>query len=477
MSDVDQSTPQDFLEVEITDLDPFEHASKRLSTRVGRLLLRWQRPEHRRLRRWLSNGLLVCLLLTFVVALLNPSVGITGLFATYWPSLSAQSSLAVNNSISAIQVLAPVSNEIHCPVATAWSPDSSSIALLGYTQACVHGQYMPAQINFYDAATARQTTHWSPDGAILAALQRYPGVSPSMEDYLARKPDFATDHGATPVIDYLHMLWSPDHSQLALSFVAMNYVFAYAGLFLAHVDGSQAQVLLEPEHAGLAPDTVTPLLWDLQSKSVTTLTTLLPALAYTWGAHDQLIPASPLDEHTDLSAYVNSPPGNPVGERSFTIWQPGHIALPASGGYLWSTNFATWSPDGRYLITNFTFTGLMELSGQAFPARQNIDQDVPHIPAHDLVLLSSVVVNAQTVAWNPAGTLLAAYNAAGWVDLYNCQVGHAHLVQQLMALGTASPLVGSATLLSWSPDGRSLALASSQGKLITLWGGTTLLAH
>jgi WD40 repeat protein len=480
MSDVDQSTPQDSFEVEITNLDPLEHASHPLSTRWGRMLVHWQQPQYRRVRRWLSNGLLVCLILTFLVTLLNPSVGITSLLATYWSSLRAQPALTVKSSFLAAQGLTPVSNEIRCPVATAWSPDSSRVALLGYTQSCAQGQYVPAQINFYDVATAHQTTHWSPDGAILAALQSYPGISPSMQDYLARKPDFATDHGATPVIHYLHMLWSPDHSRLALSFVAVNYVFAYAGLFLVHPDGSQAQVLLEPERTGLAPGTATPLLWDLQSKSVTTLATLPPALTYTWDAHDQLTPASPLDAQTDLSVYANSPPGNPIGERSFTIWQPGHIAFQVLGVSLWSTNFATWSPDGRYFVTNFAFTGLMEPPGQAFPTVQNLNglevKDIPHLPTHDLALLSSSVAPAQTLAWNPAGTLLAAYYPAGFVNIYNCQTGY--LVHQLFsALGTTPPLTGSAALLNWSPDGRSLSLASPQGKLLTLWGSAVLLAH
>ncbi|MGH2509630.1 MAG: hypothetical protein ACRDHZ_19810, partial [Ktedonobacteraceae bacterium] len=448
-------------------------AGNTLPTRLGRILLRWQQPEHRRVRRRLSNGLLICLVLVFVGALLNPSVGITNLLAAYWPGHQAQPSFSA--SLSVTQVFAPVSNEIRCPVATAWSPDSSIVALLGYTQSCVQGQYVPAQINFYDGITARQMTHWSPDGVIIHALQSYPGVSPSMEDYLARKPDFATDRGTTPVIHYLQMLWAPNHSRLALSFVAVNYVFAYAGLFLANSDGSQAQVLLQPEHDGLAPNTSTPLLWDLQHGSVTTLAPLPPALAYTWNAHDQLLPDNPLGTHTDFSAYANSTPGNPVGERSFTIWQPGHITSPTSNVYAWSSKFATWSPDGRYFITNFTFTGLMEPPRQAFPATQALTalgvQDVPHIPAHDSVLLSSVTEHAQTVAWNPTGMVLAVYNQAGNVEIYDCYTG------DLLLKFTTAPLISSTALLNWSPDGHSLVLTSSPGKLFTLWGAALTLVQ
>lgn len=480
MSDVDQSTPQDSLEVEITDLDPVEHAGHTLPTRLVRMLLRWQQPERRRLRRWLSNGLLICLALALLVALLNPSVGISGLLSAYWSALQGPPSLSVtsNSSISVRQVLAPASDEIHCPIATAWSPDSSTVALLGYTQACAQDQYIPAQINVYDAATARQMANWSPDGAILHVLQSYPGVSPSMEKYLARKPNFSTDHGTTPVIHYLHVLWSPDHARLALSFVAVNYVFAYAGLFLANTNGSQAQVLLEPEHVGLAPNASTPLLWDLQNKSVTTLAALPPALAYTWDGHDQLVPAHPLDAHTDVSDYASAAPGSPVGAQAFTIWQPGHVTIQASGVYLWSTRFAAWSPDGRYFVTNFAFSGLMEPPGQAFPSAPSLQalglEDIPHMPAHDPALLFSPSTSGNIVAWNPTGTLLAVYyDLAGAVNLYDCQTGD--LVQQLDTGKRTQSLAGSTPLLSWSPDGHSLLFSSSQGKLITLWHGSSLL--
>ena len=474
MSERDPLLSQDSFEVEIIDLEPSEHANNALSTRLGRLLLRWQRPERRRARRWLSNGLLTCLVLILLGVLLNPSSGLTALLTTYWPFSVAQPSTSFN-SLAVSQIPAPVASEIRCPVDSAWSPDSSQVVLLGYIQSCPQKVYTPAQIDLYSASTNSQVAHWSPDKAILQAMQSFPGVSASMENYLARKPNWVEGHGAAPTIYYKHILWSANHSRLALSFVATNYVFSYAGLLLANVNGSQALVLLQPEHAGLSPDAPMPLLWDLQSEGVTTLDALPPALAYTWDAQDQLTPFIPLDTHTDLSTYASSPPGSPTGGRSFTIWQPGHVAILASSVYLWSTNFAAWSPDERYLITNFTFTGLTEPPGQTFPSDQILHtlgvDAVPHLPAHDLALLSAAT-HARVLAWNPAGTLLAVDDSTGRVALYDCQTGH--LVQQLTTPRASSSLPGSATLLSWSPDGHYLQLSSPQAGLMTLWGPVLL---
>ncbi len=471
MSDEDQLAFQDSLEVEIVDLDAPEHAESGLSARLGRVLLHWQRPEKRRARLWLNNGLLACLVLTLLGILLGPSTGLTALLAAYWPLHPSAS----YNSLSLSQAFAPAVSEIRCSVDSAWSTDSSLVALLGYTQACPQKGYIPAQVDLYDASTGRQTAHWSPDKTIIQAMQRFPGVSAHMENDLARKPNWAENHGALPVIYYKHILWSANHARVALSFVARNYVFAYAGLFLANVDGSQTQVLLQPEHAGFSPNTAAPLLWDLQFGNVTTLDAFPPALAYAWDTQDQLTSLVPLDAHTDLSAYSTSPPGSPNGGRSFTIWQPGRASILASSVYLWSTNFAIWSPDGRYLITNFAFSGLAEPPGKAFPSDQELHtlgvDAVPHLPAHDLALLSAAAY-AQALAWNPAGTLLAVDDPTGRIDLYDCQTGH--LLWQLTPRKTDPLLPGSATLLSWSPDGRYLQLSNPQQGLMALWGLASL---
>ena len=475
MSDRDQLPAQDAFEIEISDLDPSAHAGDAAPfAAFGRLLVRWQQPGYKRVRRWMGNGLVLCLALVLLGSLLNPALGFTDLVATHWPFLPSQAPSL--KSLSLEQLPVPAVNEIQCPVASAWSPDSSQVALLGYTQSCVQDVYVPAQVDLYNATTGAEVAHWSPDKTILQVLQKYPGVSPSMENDLARKPNYATDHGKPPTIRYQQMLWSSDHSHLALSFVAVNYVLSYAGLLVVTKDGKTTQFLLQPEQDNFLPTTPLPLLWDLRQGNVTALGALSPTLAYTWDAHGQLLPAVLPRQQTDLSTYANTAPGAPDGGGTFTIWQPGHLSIPAFGVFLWSTHFAAWSPDGRYMLANFSFSGLMEPPGQAFPQNEELTRlrsaGLPQIPVHDPSLLIAAV-GTQTLAWNPTATLLATYEASGVVNLYSCQTGH--LLRQLPAPGTNSFPTSFAPLLSWSPDGRHLQLSVALSGRMSVWGPSSLL--
>ncbi len=277
------------------------------------------------------------------------------------------------------------------------------------------------------------------------------------------------------------MLWSPDNQRLAISFAAATLAVNYEGLFLANLNGSHSEVLLQPEFSHIDPGQFASftLQWDLQRATAVSLNSLASALSYAWNARDALVPLSLAAEQSSPFAYTPIPPGNPDGGRVFSIWQPGRPGvlqiMHTPGVYLWSTTFAAWSPDGRYLITNFTFTGLIEPPGQAFPANAALDtlgvKDVPRIPEHDPALISAAS-NARIAAWNPTGTLLAVYDRAGVIDLYTC------CTERLLAFFTPQltrALSGTAALLSWSPDGRFLLLSSAQWGLITLWKTSNLL--
>jgi WD40 repeat protein len=97
-------------------------------------------------------------------------------------------------------------------------------------------------------------------------------------------------------------------------------------------------------------------------------------------------------------------------------------------------------------------------------------KDMPRISDHDPALIPAAA-KALVVAWNPLGTLLAVYTLAGTVDLYDCSNGH---LLRSLSPAAAHPLSGSATLLSWSPDGQGLLLSSARSGLVTLWGNETL---
>jgi WD40 repeat protein len=474
MPDNDQPNEFNPSEVEITDLDLPHHVQSRARARLGHLLLRWQRPERRRARLWLSGALLTCFAFALIAALFSPAAGVIALLQAHWPFQPSQIPLSAQNAALS-QTFLPDFTEIRCPVQTAWSPNSESIAVLGYTQSCNQSVYVSAQINLYNAATGLQVAHWQPDQAILAALLNSPGVSLNIRALAVRKPGIGARRVGSPppAIQYLQMLWSPDSTRVAMSFAASTHLMTYEGLFLADVGGSHAQVLFRSEDQQTEQSRSVPLQWDLQRNTVVPLNTLAPALTYTWSARDTLVPLTPLSAQDNLSTYVALPPGNPVGDRTFSIWQPGRpMVLPfthTTDAYLWSSNFATWSPDGQSVITNMTFTGLIEPPGRTLPtsgelAALNV-QNVIHVSDPDPAFIPASA-NTRTVAWNPTGTLLAAYALNGVVNLYDCNSGrllHAFKPSQ------AHPLAGSATLLSWSPDGHSLLLSSAQWGLITLW--------
>jgi WD40 repeat protein len=478
MPEIDQQDAYHTFEVEITDLEVpsrSAHATSTASGLPGHLLVHWQRPEYRRARSWLRRLTLLALAGTLLLILLSPTGGVMALLVAHWPFQRSQL-LSLAASAAADSSLSRSPDDIHCPSQATWSPDSLSLAVLGYTQPCAQDDYVPARIDLYAVSPMRRVASWQPDGAILGALLHPPGVSPRLGFWAVRKPisGMPQKYSAVPPIRYLQLLWSPDGRQLAVSFGAATRVMTYAGILLADLEGGHARVLLSPEPWQIDPTQWAPLQWNLQSGGAVNLNTSAPALTYAWSARDTLMPVASVPVPGRRSAYNALPPGNPAGDHTFSIWQPGHPAMLSlmhmPGVYLWSSSFASWSPDGRFLITNFAVAGLMEPPGRAFPAPAALHtlgvKSVVHVPAHDRALLVAAA-QARTVAWNPTGTQLAVYDLSGFVDLYDCQTGRQ---LRLLKPTVTRPLSGSAVQLIWSPDGQFLLLSSAQWGVVTLWG-------
>jgi hypothetical protein len=470
MPDSDKETLSEPLALEIADLEVAENESRSGPISVfEQLLLRWQRPEQRRVLRMLRVVVLIALACLLGAIFLDATGGLTALLATRQPVPGAAGP-------SSASTLPPPASDIVCPLQTAWSPDSSLIAVLGYTQPCAPGQYEVAQVDLYQAATDQQTARLQPDNAILAALQQ--AIPPTMWASLDHKPDPDQTFSGTPApaISYQEIIWSPDQTQLALSFSVTARYASYYGLFLATLPGKvQQRVLLFAQNAAPDPRHATALLWNLPNSTGKLLPAPALSLSYSWGKDDTLLAGTPLSLSDNSTAYAETAPGNPDGGETFTIWQPGQSIVLSSihtpSAYLWHTSFATWSPDGRYVITNFSFAGLMEPPGQptlSSTVRQSMQIGAtPQIPAHDAALIPGSSM-ALTMAWNPAGTILAIYNLSSQVALYACQTGQLlRTLQPQQQAGLA--LSGSAALLSWSPNGQKLLLTSTQWGLLNIW--------
>lgn len=387
-------------------------------------------------------------------------------------------------------------NTMRCLVDTAWSPDNQHIAVLGYGVDCPQGQgqYVPGLINVYDGYSTKLLTQVHPDIAIQSALKK-------------QFNQFASKQ-VPPPIYYHSILWSPDGHSLALLFIAAFFSDPSTpridGVFFLGKDGKQRVFLRQetPEEAHFASY----ITWDLQQG----VATLMPhhaiiensnqfistseALSYYWGAGDVLVPVTQ-PGNTSPSIPALNPVGNPVGDSSFSAWQPGSIisvtqgvngSLHAPGVYVWQTYFPAWSPDGRSLVDGLLTGALLEVPGQKIPGQQDLkDLGVDQLPVlqvhnkalvevlHTLSSLPGTPGNSNggpslNVSWRPDGRVLAMYNADK-VDIYDCITG--------LKLASLAPLMQPDSmnsyvdgLLRWSPDGTHLLLSSTIWGPMQLWG-------
>jgi len=383
--------------------------------------------------------------------------------------------------------------DLACLDDVAWSPGGERVALLGYRQGCPGGGIAaePGLLSIDDARTGRVVAHFQPDAAILRMLHaRFPRVFDTAGP--------ASAGTGPPAIAYDYLLWSPDGRRLALTFFCFAPALGpqtLAGVALMSAQIGNEQVMMQP--VSELGDVIE---WDLQRGTIVSGAAagadLPPALAYRWGADGALIPTTPLSADVAPASSRPGPVGNPDGASSFTIWQPGGAALtmqlslqgvvPVPGVYTFSTAFAAWSPDERYLVDAVSLEGRFEPPGRPLPRRQTLTDfslgRAPILPVRDQALLRVLDElsattqipadpDAQTVAiaWRPDGRVLAVHHPGGrTVDLYDCVTG-----RQLASLPVPTGGRISFTryvLLLWSPDGSRLLLLDAYTGPAALWG-------
>lgn len=485
--------PPDDDAIEVVDLELPEDGSAFWS---ASRFLTWQRTWNRRRFRIMTISGLFALLA--VVCLLSVPV-ITPLLTSMRDELSPSSQLQadrLNSTVSApVQInpsleLLPQYDSIACLLDSAWSPDSAYVAFIGYQLDCVYGNhvYERGLLAVYSVITGKPVRLLSPDNAIFQTLHK----------------QFPTDHDALNIY-YGSVLWSPDQRRIALTFTLGSPTGAsqsdgIVGLALVDNSTGHVQVMLSAQHQG----SNAPLEWDMQKQRVVSQSPVpspipastiglpsFPTFAYRWGAGGKLLPVI---IHGRLIHIPKSKVGqgqvgqigNPDGEQSFTIWQPGVGMLNTlnsnesngtPGIFTWSTYFSAWSPDQRYLISSFSLEGVLQVPGQPVPASRTLRQyhlnNAPAIPVRDTALqhllftLNTSSFNV-VVSWHPAGFLLAAYDY-GTIDLdvYDCVTGN-QVASLLLPDVFRTDLSGS-TLLRWSPDGSRLLLFDPQLSVVTVW--------
>jgi WD40 repeat protein len=233
------------------------------------------------------------------------------------------------------------------------------------------------------------------------------------------------------------------------------------------------------------------LRWDTSTEDHDALPAQQPAMSYSWSSSGLLVPG----DSRAAPASPTTPIGDPDGDRSFTIWQPGRIQLhsfsPYPAAYTWLTSALAWSPDGRYLIESFHLYGLLHPTGEPSPSLRELKamnlESAPIVGIRDPAL-QHLLTSLDTadwfddIAWSPNGRVLAAspYGLSATtskgssvepVTFYDCATGRTLQMLRPPPDSKVPALVGGlGSQLLWSSDGSHFVLYSVVLGTITIWG-------
>ena len=485
MSDPDptaQETTDDNWQVELSDLDPPRSPKVVMPTWARRFAQRWQTPRSRQRLRRLGNASLALVIL-LAVALLSGNNFFTLLanqlrtsFGLFQPPHQAQSSPAwLNASIPLAHLRGQ--DGIACLLDAQWSPRGDAVAMLGYEYNCPTGHDVPGVLNIYDASTGKLTAQWQLDDTILNIMNA-PTVSASgiSNHGILATSSFQTANtgsanaGSTRLLpfSYIHVMWSPDERRLALSFIVYMQQQPFFGILVMNVNGRFSHIIFQPPNL----DQGAPIEWNIATGQALGFTTIPPAMAYRWQGNGSLVPFVALPGRSPQPVPLAGPVGNPDGNTSFTIWQPGITTFTSFVGYYgWSTSFSAWSPDGRYLVDDINLQGFYRPPSGIIPDIQALAKlKLGHnrLLSPRKVALNELLRGSPLVSWRPDGRVLATYYARGIIVLYDSRTGQ---VLKTLSLPAIQPLLaGSFALLRWSPDGSRLLLSSPSYGLLNIWG-------
>jgi hypothetical protein len=373
---------------------------------------------------------------------------------------------AKQQQASVTRVFDPKSDGVSCPKDASWAPDGKTLALLGYQSNCPNSfpstySYHAGAIALYDQTASRVTNTIQPDPLITTALQLKPPKIATPDPYSG----VGNRDTSQQVIDYAHLLWSPDGKRLAVTFMVLlttkdlgNGGFltkAIEGVLLESLQGGDARVL---SHT-LAQGEFYSGLWNLATGAYIPMAApperastdrgwyaapafSQPALEYQWASDGRLQPVTPLNATSGPAGQSNIPIGQPNGGKAFSIWQPGTVQLttrwvgvePEHNLHMlktpvetWTTSLASWSADGAYVfagdrgreISNWRIA----LDGQPAPDPTDLSRiglvGAPVLPVrdagmeailrrfHDTSIYPNAWQTLVTLAWSPDGKRVA----------------------------------------------------------------------
>ncbi len=497
------------LDVEIFDLELLNDTEEDTPTSLRKMqipswsvepVLRWQRSFNR--KRWRTMSVAFSLFLVCLVLLLNLHMTTTLL-------INARNAIAshilkqtpkLTEKIPTPLTLTPTldislaQTGYTCVTSEAWSPDSSLIALLGYSSGCEYDS---------ESAIGLATIHDAYNGSRLVRIE---------PDILIKKAfyaQFPAIHDSI-ILYYQTITWSPDKQHLALLFNLHTRSqiggAAFSGVLLFDSNKQTSHVFLQQQDITSSYQTTSSTYteWDTQSgQTIATpfvenidpfvFSSNIPvAQEYTWDNDGTLIP------HFQKTGRV-SEIGNPNGDSSFTIWQPGNVELikqDETGGitfspgvFVWDMGFTAWSPNGRYLINGAYLAARLEPAGYPNPDKKTLlafhMENLPVLPIRDAALLSAlhVLASAQAtdaffhmnIAWSPNGQLMTmtTYEQSRKM-LYSSTRGYTVATLQPPQ---SSPFDAQSNHLgyyayssaSWSPDGTRIFAQDPSTNSVVVW--------
>ncbi len=465
-------------------------------------MIMWQRSLNRKRFRLLTTLSILALVALVIFANMQGGLAVLGNARDDVTSFLVQHHLLPNNAppaplvIKPSIVILPQKDGFSCVVDTTWSPDSKYVVILGYQQGCaVGGDASPGLLTIHDASSGKRVRSNLLNDLIMHSFQhQYPKVR-------------------TEAVIYYHLvLLSHDKHHLAILFNATFYHEpqspSFDGVLLLDTNEGSPNVLLHLNQNSF----MSYLVWDTQlgteyiapaassSTAQSAGYTMQPSPFYRWGngggAGELLLSQ---DKAGLSSTSSHGTIGDPDGGNVFTLWQPGELGITTGNGNAsyppgvgtWSTYFAAWSPDGRYIVDNLLVDGRFNIPGRPIPEHRmlvDLSMDLlPLLPVRDKGLQHILQIFAATpeqtnfnsafVSWRFDGDALAAYGAGDiydtGVDIYRCTDG-TH-VATLLPSSPSSTKLGGGVTLRWSDDGSHVLLFNVSLGTIVIWKVPTSL--
>ncbi len=492
-------------DIEIVDLETLNQSDE--DTQNARVpswsvpVLRWQRSFTR--RRWRTFAstcsiLLVCLVIsvnlhTTLSLLTTVRNGIAARLIKQQPLLEEHLPKPVAISPSLIIPLSQ--NGFSCITDEVWSPDSTSIALLGYSVGCEYNSDSSIGLaTIQDARTGQRIAQIQPDALI---KKTFYAQFPAIHDGL--------------ILYYQNATWSPDKIHLALLFSLHTKSEVggaqFTGILLFDTKHKSLRILLQQQEGKPTYQVSASSYeeWDVQQGNLLPTPVLenddpfvfsssIPvAEGYTWDNKGRLVPQMHgASRTTDIGSMNGSP--------SFSVWQPGGVILVkqdqgggatfAPGIFVWNVGFIAWSPDGRYLINGAYLAARLEPPGHPKPDKKTLVafhmENLPVLPIRDAALLTALqqISSTQTagmmsqtvVSWSPSAQFMitTAYEFVRKV-LYSTKRGFPVATLQAPKTDGSSGISShngyyyAYSYPNWSPDSTRILAQDAATNSVVVW--------